>query len=563
MKPEAQQIYDTLIPGLKWTTGRIETPAKCPLHDDQRASLTINIDSSKWFCHACNKGGAPINLYMEVKGVDFKTAMSELGMNTRSDEKKIAATYDYTNEAGHLLYQVVRYIPKTFKQRRPNGKGGWTWSILGIQHVPYNLIEVLKAEMVCIVEGEKDVETLRQMGVVGTTNSGGAGKWRPELSFYFKGKDIVIIPDNDEPGKKHAENVASQLCKTTKSIKVVELPGLSEKGDVSDWITVKGNDKIKLKHIVSNTPVWTPPSQIESKIYQVRAIEISEFLSLEFPPRENVLNPWLPTQGLTMIFGPRGIGKTYVTLYIAVTVSAGTTLWGRWDAPKARGVLYLDGEMPAVVMQERLGYIITSLDKEPTASLRIITPDLQEAGMPNLATQQGQDAIEPYLEGIGLVVVDNISTLCRVGRENEADSWEPVQGWALKLRSRGVSVLFVHHAGKGGMQRGTSRREDILDTIINLKHPGDYCPEQGACFHVHFEKARGVYGDAVKPFEAKLVARSGKQEWQVKDLEESLTEKIADLLQDGIAQNEIAELLGISKGAVSKHKKKANELRLL
>jgi putative DNA primase/helicase len=219
--------------------------------------------------------------------------------------------------------------------------------------------------------------------------------------------------------------------------------------------------------------------------------------------------------------------------------------------------------MPAVVMQERLAAIILAQDREPEAPFHIITPDLQPAGMPNLSTYEGQELIEPFLEDVGLVVVDNISTLCRGGRENEGESWELVQGWALKLRSRGLSVLFKHHEGKGGMQRGTSRREDILDTVIALRRPPEYSPDQGAFFQVHFEKSRGIWGDDVKPFEAMLTQKNGRQLWTLKDLEESLTERVAELLRDGVPQKDIADLLQVSKGTVSKHRRKAEAQGLL
>jgi putative DNA primase/helicase len=135
---------------------------------------------------------------------------------------------------------------------------------------------------------------------------------------------------------------------------------------------------------------------------------------------------------------------------------------------------------------------------------------------------------------------------------------------ALAQRAAGRSVLFIHHSGKGGSQRGTSRREDVLDTVINLRQPGDYTPDQGAVFKVHFEKARGIYGDDTKPFEAKLLTDStGRQEWTVLNLERSTAERLAALLTDGIPQKEIPEMLGLTKGAVSKAKKKAKALGLI
>src|ERR1700733_11200953 len=99
----------------------------------------------------------------------------------------------------------------------------------------------------------------------------------------------------------------------------------------------------------------------------------------------------------------------------------------------------------------------------------------------------------------------DISTLCRNSKENEADAWLPVQEWALRMRASGRSVLFIHHAGKGGHQRGTSKREDILDTVIALRRPNEYKSKDGAIFEIHFEKARGFFGEAANPFEVQLM----------------------------------------------------------
>lgn len=296
---------------------------------------------------------------------------------------------------------------------------------------------------------------------------------------------------------------------------------------------------------------------------KIRAVGLADFLTFGFPPRENILAPWLPSQGLAMLYAPRGIGKTHISLGIAVAVASGGNFL-RWSADRPRGVVFIDGEMPGVVLQERLSRIIASPDvTEPTAPLKIITPDLQTHGMPDLSTTEGQAAVEPHLAGASLVVIDNLSCLCRSGRENEAESWLPVQSWALGLRARGLSVLFVHHAGRNGLSRGTSRREDVLDTIITLKRPGDYRPEEGARFEVHFEKARGIYGDDTKPFEASLTGLDGGQTWTFKDLEESLTERVAALIGEGVPQVEIAESLGVSKAAVTRHKQKAQAQGLL
>jgi hypothetical protein len=295
----------------------------------------------------------------------------------------------------------------------------------------------------------------------------------------------------------------------------------------------------------------------------LKVVTAGEILSMEFKPRETLLSPWLNTQGLAMIHASRGVGKTLIGIGIAVAVSSGGNFL-YWNSPKPSGVLYLDGEMPGGVLQERIAQAINGSTKEPIEPLKIITPDLQENGMPDLSKEDWQEALEPCLQGISLIIVDNISTLCRTGRENEGESWLPLQEWALRLRSRGYSIVFIHHDGKGGQQRGTSRKEDVLDTVIHLKHPGDYRPEQGARFEVHFEKARMIYGDDVKGFEAQLtVTADGGWDWSMKSIEESLTQRVADLLNDGVPQYEINELLGVAKGTVSKHKKKAQQIGLL
>ncbi len=294
------------------------------------------------------------------------------------------------------------------------------------------------------------------------------------------------------------------------------------------------------------------------------AVGIAEFLSMTFPPRENVLSPWLPRQGIVMLHAYRGVGKTHLQLGIAVAVaSAGSFL--KWSAPKPRGVLILDGEMPAVVLQERLARIVATADSELQAPLVIITPDLQPQGMPDLGTVEGQEEISAHItDDIELIIVDNISTLVRSGKENEGDSWAPVQAWALSLRQRGKSVLFIHHSGKGGNQRGTSRREDVLDTVIALRHAADYRPEDGAAFEVHFEKFRGIHGDDVAPFEARLTTDAhGVATWATRSLEDTTFDKVVDLLNDGLSQKEIAEELGINKSNVSRHAKKAKAAGLL
>ena len=280
----------------------------------------------------------------------------------------------------------------------------------------------------------------------------------------------------------------------------------------------------------------------------LRAVNIGEFLALDIPPREMVLSPIMQTQALTLLYSKRGVGKTHVGLGIAYAVATGGRFL-RWEAPKPRRVLFVDGEMPAQAVQERIASIVAGTDKEPPSPdyLRIITPDIQDGPIPDLSVPENQAALDAMLEGVALLVLDNLSTLCRCGRENEAESWLPVQGWGLALRRHGTSCLFIHHAGKGGAQRGTSRREDVLDTVICLKHPEDYSPTEGARFEVHLEKSRALHGDGAKPFEARLEVRDGAALWTMRDIEDVELARAAELFSEGSTVREVASEMGISK----------------
>jgi putative DNA primase/helicase len=280
----------------------------------------------------------------------------------------------------------------------------------------------------------------------------------------------------------------------------------------------------------------------------------ADLLSTAFPPREMVLGPWLPQKGLAMLYGSRGIGKTHLTLGIAYSVATGGTFL-RWTSPRPRRVLVIDGEMPANVMQERLAAIAARSDREPPSPehLRFLAMDLQDRGGINLAEPSDQAALEAQLDGAELIIIDNLSTCTQAGRENEAESWLPVQEWALRQRRADRTVLFIHHAGKGGQQRGTSRREDVLDSVIALRKPNDAEPEEGARFEVHFEKSRGFCGDDAKPFEASL----GRDGWITRDLADADMARVVALQADGLSIRDIAAETGMSKSKVDRLAKRA------
>lgn len=216
--------------------------ALCPFHDDRNPSLNINPETGMWKCFGCNEGGDVFKFVMLKEGIGFAEALTSLAAfaGISSLSSKIVASYDYTDAQGQLLFQVVRKEPKKFFQRRPDGKGGWINDMKEVLPVLYHLPEVIAAvqakKRVYIVEGEKDVDRLRSEDITATCNPMGAGKWDDVYSSALKGAEVAILPDNDETGRRHAEQVARSLYAVGATVRIVHLSGLPEKGDVSDWL---------------------------------------------------------------------------------------------------------------------------------------------------------------------------------------------------------------------------------------------------------------------------------------------------------------------------------------
>jgi putative DNA primase/helicase len=224
--------------------------ALCPAHDDHNPSLDlkeVGENGQKKVLLTC-RSGCETAAVLEKVGLEFKDLFSSNGAKSNDGARssgRIVATYDYTEAAGNLLYQAVRYEPKGFSQRRPDGNGGWEWNLKGVEPVLYSLPSVLEArlkgETIYVLEGEKDVDRARkELGITATTCAMGAGKWRDSYSYTLAGADVVLIPDNDEAGRKHVLKVAENLLGVAKSVMILDLPDLSENGDLSDWLDTGG-----------------------------------------------------------------------------------------------------------------------------------------------------------------------------------------------------------------------------------------------------------------------------------------------------------------------------------
>jgi KaiC/GvpD/RAD55 family RecA-like ATPase len=538
-----------------------------------RGSLSIDLAKGSWFDHEANIGGGVFDL-IKRRGHEQPAAwLRREGLLATPQvvgrpQPRIVKTYPYCDESGTFLFQVVRYEPKGFRQRRPDGRGGWIWNLQDTRRVPYLLPELVKTvvagETIYVPEGEKDVDNLRAIGFASTTNPGGCKKWRTEYSEHLRGADVVVLPDNHLEGREHGDQVVASLHDIARRIRVLDIgkhwAECPDKGDISDWLAAGGSAE-KLKAIVDalqevSTSVDNPISGKQPN-ERLKPLTLSELFDLEIKEREMLLSPILPEKGLVMVYAYRGVGKTHVALGIGYAVASGGTFL-KWSAPKARRVLLVDGEMPAASLRERLAGIVAAAkqEAEPDA-MRVIAGDLVEhGGIGNLADPAVQAELDKHLAGIDLLILDNLSSLTAVIRDNDQESWTTIQQWLLRLRRRGISVLLVHHAGKAGEQRGTSRREDVLDASISLRRPSDYIASEGARFEVHIEKGRAITGDAAKPFEAKLTADpDGRPLWVMHEIADVQKARVEALVADGLSVRDIAEETGIPKSTVHRIKK--------
>lgn len=240
------------------------TPLRCPGHDDNRASLSVLPPKEDgWVrlkCHAgCNQNQILAGAGLSLKHIEPATSQVQ-----PIRKKEIVATYNYTDETGTLLFQVVRYEPKDFRQRCPDGSGGWSWSTAGVRRVLFKLPDVLQAiadqRPVIITEGEKDVLSLIPKGWQGTCNPGGAGKWEPGYTESLRGADIVVVPDNDTAGEKHLAVVANALQGNVDRLRVLRMPNEvngSKVKDVSDFFTAGGTID-QFQKLIDGAPDWTP-----------------------------------------------------------------------------------------------------------------------------------------------------------------------------------------------------------------------------------------------------------------------------------------------------------------
>jgi len=247
---------------------------RCPRHDDKHPSLSINSRKNVWLCGPCGASGNAWELATFLSGHDpsdkrgIAEWLREHGLaQGREASGEPEAIYPYVDENGDLLFQVLRFPGKKFKQRRPGETGGWIWNLQGVRRVLFRLPEVLRATAVLVVEGERDVLSAERLGFTATTNPHGAGRWKPEYSEFLRGKRVVIVADADEAGRKHAREIARALLGIAEVVKLVELPGTK---DLTEWIEHRGTRE-HLLEILKTAPSLNPAEALRHAKPEPRA----------------------------------------------------------------------------------------------------------------------------------------------------------------------------------------------------------------------------------------------------------------------------------------------------
>ncbi len=403
-------------------------------------------------------------------------------------------------------------------------------------------LSILKAKPECLVVVSYGINSLDMV----TKN----------IITRFPQKDIIIASDNDLCKNKNTGREVSEKVAMQHDLKIT-FPVFDDNTNGSDF-----NDlylKKGLEHLIDQL------NHAKRLAPKLKSYPIQEFLGKKLQKTKMIIDPILPQKGLMMIYAKRGVGKTFFASYLSCQVASGKDCFGgKWKVPEPLKVLYIDGEMPAETMQKRFSELSVKNCSTFDKNLSILSQDMQDcANIKSLGTEQGQKDLDHLIIDKDLIIIDNLSTLCSHGKENEASSWIPIQDWALRLRRLGKSIIFIHHAGKNSEQRGTSKKEDVLDTAISLQQKEDFQASNGANFQVHFEKARGFYGEDAQPFELQLVNNGGNEglEWVVKEIKDLEMAKVLELSSAGMTQRDIASKIGTSPASVNRLLKKSKEVK--
>ena len=443
--------------------GTDQVTARCPAHDDRAPSLSVGVGDDGRVLLTCH-AGCPAERIIAALGMTFTDLHPD---DAPARTREIIATYGYTNESGDLLYEVVRLTPKSFRQRRPDGQGGYLWSLNGARRVLYRLPAVLAAvrdgRTIYIVEGERDVHAVEKAGAVATCNSGGAGKWRPEYAEALRNANVVVIADQDDPGRKHARTVAQSLQAVGATVRLTQ-PAAGK--DAADHLAA-GHTLEQLQPLAENDTAEAPGDAIRF----VSAAELKAATPAE-PPW--ILDGYLAPGNVTLFSGKPKAGKSRFSLDLTTAAATGAgSFIGR--AITHTPIVYVSEEGAST-----LAHKLPDCD-----GIRILTRE-NAWPKPDWPTLIEAAVTEAKRVGAALLVVDTLAYWSGLPPEREKDAGAALQVMeaCLYAASVGLAVLVPTHTRKGGGEdgeglRGSSAFAGAADIIIELERIPD-APRQRA-----------------------------------------------------------------------------------
>lgn len=413
-------------------------------------------EKDRGWCRQCEKNPDSIQLLRDLDGLTFKEAKEALGRGDNGDRPQrkpmklgpTEETYTYTNEEGNLISRVLRFKSKEFRQQKWTGSS-WEWGVKGIPQVLYNLPAVQAASDPIVVEGEKDANILMTLGFTATTNLGGAGKWRKEYSDALAGKDVVLIPDNDEPGREHMRDVAASLKGKARSIKVLDLPGLPEKGDVSDFIaSFKEPEEAaeRLAIMIEGAKEYEPPE--EGPAGRFEFTDAGTLIDTEPPPADPIIEGVVDLADKLLVVGPTKTWKTFFLILMALCLAAGRRFLN-WDIPAPRRVSIINFEVTPGHTHRRIRGIAQAKGiRSEDLGGRLHILNARGLGITGPA---GIEELTPSLEAHRpeVILFDPLYKVAE-GDENHAEDAKAILAAFDKLaRTTGAMIGFVHHDPKG------------------------------------------------------------------------------------------------------------------
>jgi len=522
--------------------------AEKPAHERDRARLAKMLKAERIWREA---ESAETHPYLHRKGVDWEDVRVY-----RGDMKLAGVAVD-----GALVVPLRRPGNKdvvAVQLITPAGDKRFFGSTKGTRY-RLRLLDQ-RADVHVIAEGLATALSLRdavpRARVYAAMSAGNLAEVAKGVRDRYPNAEIVVAADNDHrtdgnPGLTAAVRAADAVAGLV-AVPFLDRTPTEKQTDFNDLARIDANE---VRRLIREA---RPPSAYPgfSDKTRLRILDWNEVLAFEAPSREAILGDWLTKQGIAQVFAERGLGKTMFSLSLALAVATGSEFLN-WKVPKPCKVLYVDGEMASGAMQNRIRQIAAGFAKKPEPGyFRMINRDwLGDVSMPNLASVEGQSAIEVQLGDTDLIIFDNLSTLLldKAG-ENDAASWDSFGAWLLRLRSQGRTSLFNHHTNKSKDQRGTSRKEDTLDVSIALRRPKDHDDSKGAQFVIEFTKSRHLA--TPKPIVAQAMQTNHGTVWKVSDVESTTRDKVFALLDDdpALKLDEIADRLGINRSSASRYR---------